>query len=97
MAISFRKSRVKVNVSSNFLKSVYTQNFLCATFYQHSFIFRTSMKYVQKTFKKKNVVRSKFSCVRSFHELCAHAHAHSLEETLVRVPKTPYENGARRS
>ena len=29
-------------------------------------------------------VRSKFSCVRSSHDLCAHAHAHSLEgRTLV--------------
>ena len=28
-------------------------------------------------------VRSQFSCVRSAHDLCAHAHAHSLEGTLV--------------
>jgi len=28
-------------------------------------------------------VRSKFSCVRSSHDLCAHAHAHSLEGTLL--------------
>src|SRR6218665_1218712 len=27
-------------------------------------------------------VRTKFSCVRSSHNLCAHAHAHSLEGTL---------------
>jgi len=33
---------------SNFLKSLCAQNFLCATFYQHSSIFRTPhMKYVQ--------------------------------------------------
>jgi len=30
-------------------------------------------------------VRSKFSCVRSSHDLCARAHAHSLEGILVRV------------
>jgi len=35
------------NVPSNFLKSVCAQNFLCATFYQHSSIFKTPcMKYV---------------------------------------------------
>jgi len=28
-------------------------------------------------------VRSKFSCVHSSHDLCARAHAHSLEGTLV--------------
>jgi len=28
-------------------------------------------------------VRSKFSCVRSFHDLSARAHAHSLEGTLI--------------
>jgi len=27
-------------------------------------------------------MRSKFSCVRSSHDLCARAHAHSLEEKL---------------
>jgi len=27
-------------------------------------------------------VRSKFSCVRSSHDLCAHAHANSLEGKL---------------
>ena len=29
------------------------------------------------------VVRSKFSCVHSSHSLCARAHTHSLEGTLV--------------
>jgi len=28
-------------------------------------------------------VNSKFSCVRSSHNLCVHAHAHSLEGALV--------------
>jgi len=28
-------------------------------------------------------VRSKYSCVRSSHDLCAHAHMHSLEGTLI--------------
>jgi len=42
------------------------------------------MKYVPKTFLNGNfVVRSEFSCVRSSHDLCARAHAHSLEGTLV--------------
>jgi len=30
-------------------------------------------------------VHSKFSCVRSSHDLCAHTHAHSLEGTLVTI------------
>ena len=33
---------------------------------------------------RKMYVRSKFSCVRSSHRLCAHAHAHSLEGALVK-------------
>ena len=42
------------------------------------------MKYVQTNiFGGKIYVRSKFSCVRSSHDLCAHAHAHSLQGTLV--------------
>jgi len=41
------------------------------------------MKYVQKPFfEGKFYVRSKFSCVRSSHDLCARTHAHSLEGTL---------------
>jgi len=37
-----------------------------------------------KTFLEETFhVRSKFSCVRSFHGLCSRAHAHSLEGTLV--------------
>ena len=44
------------NVPSNFLKPVCPQNFLCATFYQHSSIFRTTcMKCVQKHFLEENV------------------------------------------
>jgi len=43
------------------------------------------MKYVQKLFLKKIYVRSKLSCVRSPHDLCVRAHAHSLEGTLVLV------------
>jgi len=59
------------NVHSIFLKYVRAQNFLCATFY-HSCIFRTTcMKSVQKHFKRKICVRSKFYCVRSSHDLCA--------------------------
>jgi len=40
------------------------------------------MKHVQEDFLKEIYVRSKFSCVRSSHKLCARAHAHSLEGTL---------------
>jgi len=43
------------NIPSNFLKSVHT-NFLCATFYQHSSIFRMPcMKYMQTHFLKENL------------------------------------------
>jgi len=42
-----------VNVASNFVKSVCAKIVLCATFYQHSSIFRmTCIKCVQKTFFK---------------------------------------------
>src|SRR6218665_1326670 len=53
------------NIPSNFLKSVCSQNFLCATFCQHSSIFITTcMKCVKKHFFKRKLVRSKFSCVQ---------------------------------
>src|SRR6218665_12218 len=77
------------NVPSNFLKAVCAQNFLCATFTStYLYLERcisicfAHMKYVQKVLLKKIYVRSKFSCVHSSHDLCAHAHAHSLEGTL---------------
>ena len=41
------------------------------------------MKYVQNIFERDICVRSKFSSVRSSHGLCARAHMHSLEGTLV--------------
>src|SRR6218665_1328804 len=57
--------------------------FLRPTFCQHSSVSRTTcVKYVQKICKRK-FIRSKFSCVRSSDNLCACAHAHSLEGTLV--------------
>jgi len=31
----------------------------------------------------RNFVHSKFSCVRSSHDMCARAHAHSVEVTLL--------------
>jgi len=56
-----------INVPSNLLKSACTQNILCATFYQHSAIFRTPCKtYVQTHFLKE-----KFMWAPSFL-LCAH-------------------------
>jgi len=49
--------QVETNVPSNFLKSVCTKHFLCATFYQHSCIFRMScMKCVQQIFLKENLL-----------------------------------------
>ena len=84
-SISFK--RVQTNEPSNFLKSECSLNFLCATFYEHSYIFKTTyLKYVQKHFKRKIYVRSKFSCMCSSHDLCAHAH--SLERTLVQTQLT---------
>ena len=47
---------VVANIPSNFLKSVCAQNFLCATFYQHSSIFRTPCrKYAQTHCLKENL------------------------------------------
>ena len=67
------------NVPSHLLKSVCAKYFLCATFYQHSSMFRTPCrKCVLKHFYMKIYVRSKFSCVRSSHYLCARAHASQL-------------------
>jgi len=43
----------------------------------------TCIKYVENIFKKNIYVRSKFSCVRSSHDLGARAHAHSLDGTLL--------------
>jgi len=40
------------------------------------------MKYVQTHFWKKHFCALEISCVRSSHDLCARAHAHSLEGTL---------------
>ena len=37
---------------------------------------------VQKHFWRKIYVRSKLSCVRSPHDMCARSHAHNLEGTL---------------
>src|SRR6218665_3351945 len=72
-------------VPSNFLKPVCAQNFLCATFYKQSSIFRMPcLKYVQTHFLKENLCAPKFYSVRSSHDLCAREHAHSLEGTLLR-------------
>jgi len=66
MLLSYPNFKVITNVPSNFL------NFLCATFYQHSSIFRMPcMKCIQKHFLKEIYVCSKFSCVCSSHDLCA--------------------------
>src|SRR6218665_1323365 len=66
-----------------FLKSVCTQNFLCATFYLNSSEFGMSCKkYVQKAF-----LEGTFMCTPSFL-VCARlttcVHTHSLEGKLVR-------------
>ena|SRR6218665_3821071 len=68
------------NVPSNFLKSVCAQNFLCATFYQHSSTFRTTCtKCVKNILKREIFVRSKFLCVRSSHGLCARENTRRAE------------------
>src|SRR6218665_991249 len=55
------------NVPSNFLNGVCAQNFLCATFYQHSSLFRC-VKYVQKTILKENLSELQvFLCVLISH------------------------------
>jgi len=41
------------------------------------------MKFVKNIFLKAKYDRSKFSCVRSSHDVCVRAHAHSLEGTLL--------------
>jgi len=83
------KSMPQNNAPCNFLKSVCAYNFFCATSTRtHLYIgwcaYRMMrIKYVPKTYLKGHfVVRSEFSCVRSSHDLCARAHAHSLEGTL---------------
>jgi len=38
------------------------------------------VKHVQNTFGTNTYVRSKFSCERLSHDLCANTHAHSLEQ-----------------
>jgi len=48
------------------------------------------MKYVQNTFFWVNIhVHSKVSCVRSSHDLCARAHAHTLEGSCLGVYFSP--------
>jgi len=39
--------------------------------------------YAKSIFGGNVYVRYKFSCVRSFHDLCAHKHTHNLEGTLI--------------
>src|SRR6218665_3689801 len=56
-----------------FLKPVCTQNFLCATFYQYSSIFRTPcMKYVQTHFLRENLCALQdFLCALISRPVCA--------------------------
>src|SRR6218665_2993528 len=66
------KGRILFNVPSKFVKSVCAKNFLCATIYQHSYIFRMPcMKYVQKHFLKENLcVLQDFLCALISRPLC---------------------------
>ena len=48
------------------------------------------MKCMCKNISGRNVYVHKFSCERSSHDLCAHAHAHSLEGTLPMVHSNPF-------
>ena len=45
-----------------------------------------------KIFGRNIYVRSKFSCVRSSHDMCVRAHTHSLEGTLA---WRPYHSGSK--
>ena len=66
------------NVHSNLLKSVCAQNFLCATFYQDSSIFRmTWVKYVPKHFFMENLRALQVS----FCALITRPHMNSLQGT----------------
>src|SRR6218665_502492 len=68
-----------------FLKSMCAYNFFCATFCHYKSVCRMKCKkYVQQeNFLRNTYASSKFSCVCSSHNLCAHAHVHTLEGTLV--------------
>ena len=56
LKLCWHSSSRDTNVPSIFLKSLCTQNFQCATFYQQSSIFRmTCMKYVETHFSKENL------------------------------------------
>ena len=91
-AFGTRKSLEEVastNVPSNFVKSVCAQNFLCATLYQHSSIYRTTcVKHVQKHFLKENLCALQ---VFSSHDLCVHALACCVEGTLASA-SNPHQN-----
>src|SRR6218665_1048919 len=86
---------IQSNVPSNFLKSVCTKNFFCATFYQDSSVYgKMCIKDVHEImckhiFERKCFVRSKFSSVCSSHNLCTCAHAHFLERTPMSSPPLP--------
>jgi len=64
---------VKSNVPSNFLKSMCAQSLLCALFTStHLYLVRHVWNNMCKSIlKRKMYVCSKFSCVRSSHNLCA--------------------------
>ena len=62
-----------INVPSNFLKSVCAQNFLCATFYQHSYYLeRHALNNVQnKFFKENSCALQVFLCALISRPVCA--------------------------
>jgi len=65
------------NVPSNLLKFVCAKHFLCAKFYQHSSILRTTcMKYMPET-----LFNGKCMCAHLMTCVCTHTH--SLERTLL--------------
>jgi len=53
----------------------------------HVYLERHVRNVCQKHFKEKIYVRSKFSFVRSSHDLCARTHARSLKGTLPATPQ----------
>ena len=79
----------KIDVPSNFFKSVRLRFLLCNVLPEIILIwddvYSVYMKYVQNIFGRNIYGHSKFSCVHSSHDLCSPAHVHSLEGTLAKM------------
>src|SRR6218665_427698 len=75
------RHHVPTNVPSNLLKVYVCTKFLVSNILPALiYIYNDMYEMCAKTFfKEKMYVRSKFSCVRSSHDLCVRAHTHSLD------------------